>query len=156
MSTLAYHYTSGDCISSILEEGVIRLATEFIPAHVKAAVWLTTAETFEPTARKRRLNPYSGVETVETIEHMLAERIGVYRIAVEAARFPLTWRDYCIRRTEKKRMLRFLQEEAERQGSDVSLWRVSFEPIPERDWLKIQSFDGTRWATDWAAEPVAA
>ena len=141
----AYHYTIGSRVSSILADGVIDLATGRVPAHVKAAVWLTTSEDFEPTARK--MDRQGRILTVDQMQR----EDGVYRIAVDAERFPLTWADYCRQSGDSRSMLRRLERCAVTQGSDIGSWRLSFAPIMEADWLRLERLAGGVWIVDWDA-----
>ena len=146
--TLAFHYTVGTRISAILEDGAIKLATAFVPAGVKAVVWLTVSPNFEPTARKPLVGYDGRLLRLQSAEEM-AEAEGVYRIAVDADRFPMTWRDYRRHSGDSKKMLHHLEVEAARQGSNVSAWRVSFDPIREADWLRIERLHLGAWLVDW-------
>ena len=56
MKKIAWHYTVGARMGSILESGEIRAATLYVPKGEIPIVWFSTRSYWEPTANKALLN----------------------------------------------------------------------------------------------------
>ncbi len=141
---LIWHYTTGQRLLQIMQDGVLRQSTAYVPDRVRPAVWFTLAPEWEETANKSLTLPNGSVVHLGR-EETEAFGDGLVRIGVPASDVPLTWADYGRLSGEKVRDLRELRDAAREAGSDVSLWRVSFEPVPDTQWAAIDLWCDGRW-----------
>lgn len=140
---IAWHYTIGRCLESILRDGMIRPATEYVPKDERPCVWLSVRNAFDPTARKMLSLPDGSMRTA-TLEE--TERLGggLFRIGVDADGC-VDFKTYARESGASPAMVRSLKSVAERQGAKVIDWRVSFEPLPRSRWLALQRLHGHEW-----------
>ena len=149
VSQIAWHYTVGNRMTSIEEDGIIRLATagpQF--QRERAVVWLTVSDTFDPTAAKEVQERQTGEIRQLSIEETEELCGGLFRIGVAAAGLG-TWEDYRKRARLPPKVLDILAEIALEKGSNPDDWRVSFDPLPRDRWLSTE----VRYRGVW--QPVA-
>jgi hypothetical protein len=142
-----FHYTVGDRLQSILAAREIRPATELVPDEERPAVWLTQSGRWEPTCNKGWVDKSGRRRSLDMLEtHRLAG--GLWRIEVGPERISIATVDDFTRLSGiRKREWRALVKVAKRVGSDVSLWRISFEPVPVEAWMAIERWvqQGDAW-----------
>jgi hypothetical protein len=135
-----YHYTRATNLSKISKAGQIQPATEFVyDTRERPVVWLSFAPDWEPTATPMRsdFTPLSFEEFAKIETPM--------RIEVDPAKYRLGWRAFVKMSGCKPKSAKSLKRTAEEAGSSVVQWRISFEPIPDCDWLKVEGFIDGQW-----------
>lgn len=159
-----FHYTKTCCLVPVVLEG-IRPATAGVLPPERPVVWLTYSEDYEPTALigeisdegQRRIEAglplRDGDSRTVTFEEQAADTgVGAARVEVDAEAAPLTWWTWLKWSGVRKRDARILREVAGSRGSDINLWRASFEAIPqtsivgadvwhEGEWLRVADRD---------------
>lgn len=141
---LVYHYCPLDHIEPILASGELQPSGAGARASERPALWFTSRPTYEPTAIKMIQTNGGGIRQLTLAEQATA--FGLARIVVPASLAPLTWRQWVresgVRAVDAKRLARC----AKAQGSDVALYRATFEPVPLSSCFDIEvSDDGTAW-----------
>lgn len=150
---MAWHYTVGAQMRSILSEGTLRV--EVGPRRCAPAVWFTLLNRFEPTAWK----VVEGWERPEDILHTfpstggtcrafsIREKArlgrGLYRIGVNDDGL-LTFDDWSLK-VEDLWFVQALEGIAQEVGSDVRCWRVSLNPVRRDRWLAIERWHAGHW-----------
>ena len=138
-----YHYCSGQHTFKIGETGAILPSAAGAKGRERPAVWLTSRPTYEPTAVKQ-WEDHSGIRQLTLAEQ--ATLIGLARIVVPASLAPLTWAEWVRESGVRKSEAKWMAKRAHRLGSDVGLYRATFEPIPLEACLGIDvSRDGVEW-----------
>jgi hypothetical protein len=141
---IAWHYTTGDYLIEIVKSGEIRPATANVPANERPAAWFSLEPHWEPTAQKALRNPDGAV--VRLGMQGTYERCGgLARIGVALETCPHDWRAFKRLGGARAGMLRHMEKLGRAQGADPALWRVSFEPVPQRLWTAIDVWDGQLW-----------
>lgn len=134
-----WHYTVGVRLRSILEDRTIKLATEGVPVGERPAVWSTISPKWEPTANK--VLDLEGQIIKLGKQETAAHGEGLYRIELLPEAAPYGWEEYRRLSHIPERMAKSLARIAREQNSHYRDWRVSFEPIPQAKWLRIE-FEG--------------
>lgn len=124
-----YHYTVPDRLLSIIARG-LDLATVGLEERERPAVWFTTSEDYEPTARKGLLDEATGDSRTLSLKAMIVMS-GLARVEVEPEAAPLTWAAWRHGSGARSRVIKGLAASARELGSDIRLWRASFDPIPQ-------------------------
>ena len=137
-----FHYCPASYVPDILASGALRPSSEGARARERAALWFTSSPTYDPTALK--MWGQGGTLRRLTLAEQEA-RVGLARFAVDEAVAPLTWGEWTrtsgVRGAEVKRMARL----AARLGSDVSLYRATYEAVPAADWAAVEVWRGGGW-----------
>jgi hypothetical protein len=143
---LAYHYTVGVRMESILNDGLLLPATAGVPAGEKPAVWFTLRSTgFEPTARKMVMEPGGELRSL-SVEETEALADGLYRIGVDATSL-LDFEAYKALSGVDPRMLAALIKAAQEEGSDPAEWMVSFDAVPRGRWRSVELYLDGAWVS---------
>lgn len=150
-----WHYTTYNLLLKIVEDGLIRCATEGIGRAELPAVWFTQRQSYEPTAVKVWVNPDGKVRLL-TLREMFELEGPVARIQVSPETAPYNWVQHRNMSGVDTETAKRLARVAKREGSDPSLWRVSYEPVSNDKWLaiEVQKTYGARWEP-WRPGPVA-
>lgn len=141
-----WHYTTAEKFNRINETGAILTEdqTTGIIEGLRGAVWFTTRQTFEPTARKGIIE--NGKRRTATLEEMRKYCGGLVRIGVKADSAFLftweTWKEFC---TIGRDTIRGLAQSARRQGSDVATFRASLDPVMKRNWDAVEFEQNGEW-----------
>lgn len=153
--SLAWHYTTGECLSGIYEDGQINLETGLvIDPKERRCVWFTTADTYEPTALKARVNNDGSLYNFQTPAEQAPFTNGLVRIGIPTARlFPYSqWRK---RAHVHPLVAKGLEKIAVEAGSKPHThWHFTCKPVPSWWWVAIEfSSDGEHWGS---AEEIQA
>jgi hypothetical protein len=137
-----YHYTIAVFLAPILREGQINPSPGALPEQ-RPTVWATRKSDWEGTANKAvRMD---GKRTEMTKDETEFVGRGLYRIEINPRALPLDWASWVPASGIDDDYARHLRAEAERRGSNVSDWRMSFDPIPTSEWLSIEKYENGRW-----------
>jgi len=138
-----FHYTTGLALAEILKDGKINVATENVTAKEKPVVWCSFRQDWEPSTMKGVTDAKTGKVRNATIPEIAFMGRGLARIEINASAAPYPWHIYIMQAGTPKRILKGLYNTAVAVGARVEDWRVSFEPIKEKDWLVVEcSADG--------------
>jgi hypothetical protein len=140
-----WHYTVVPRLEDIMISGEIRPATALLDPGVKPAVWCSTNPAWEETANKLAGAP--GGRVISLDRAGTHKHFGLARIAVREEAAPHTWTDYQRLSGDSRKSCRGLERSARNHDAWPAQWRCSFEPIPARDWLEIEVWDGAKWRT---------
>jgi hypothetical protein len=143
---ILYHYTTGTFIGAILVDGRLRPRTCFLgnqtPATERAALWFTFSPTWEPIVADWN-SLFKGFNWKK------------WRVCVMASTVPalLDWDEWAKQSRCDPKQATALRRCAESKGSDVSLWRSTFEGVLVRDWSGVEVLRGKTFAavTGWDA-----
>ena len=105
----------------------------------RPVVWLSFAPDWEPTA-----TPMRSDHSPLSFEEFAAIETPI-RIEVDPAKYRLGWRAFVQMSGCKTKIAKELKRSAEKAGASVGQWRISFEPIPDGDWLRVEGFKDGRW-----------
>jgi hypothetical protein len=141
-----FHYTTASRLQKILRDNVIKQAIAFIDRRERPAVWFSYLPVWEPTATPAMVNKETGEKENVTFEQLI-DMDSPSRIEVNPECAPMNWREWRRLSGIGASFARRLEEVAIRQGSDVTRWRISFEPVGIEHWLAIEMFTktGRRW-----------
>ena len=138
---IRWHYTTGSRFKQILESGVIRPATKFVPAGERPVVWFSTEPVWEPTANKMRQNrdgSFISQDMTQTAEGCE----GLVRIGVLPQTAPHDWRAFKQLSGISAKMAEGLYNVAKLQNARPGHWYVTFEEVPKSAWVSIETWDG--------------
>lgn len=150
MNKRLFHYTTGNNITQITKDGIINVetggSTKFNGQ--QRAVWCTFSEEWEETCNKGLISDGKSrlLSKMETAQYAG----GLYRIEVEKSASPNNWEDWLNLSNVDNRMARGLEKVAKERGSNIDLWRVSFDPIPKKLWVSIEAYriNKKEWVRD--------
>jgi len=135
-----YHYTRASKLVGIINERMIKQATEYVDIRrEKPVVWLSLNPHWEHSA-----TPMLSNCTKLTFEEFSRIETPI-RIAVDASKYLLGWMAFTRLSGCKPKIAKALIQTAKKSGADPSQWRVSFEPIPSDKWLEIQAYLEGQW-----------
>lgn len=138
-----WHYTTLDRLQSIMEDGVIRFATELIHKKEKPAVWVSSNPFWEYTANKGILK--NGIIRTATLEEMIHIAGGLARIQILDTLQVISWAKFKYVSGIPEWLYYRLQEIGYESGANPTEWFVSFKPITEEFWGKIEVNRGDKW-----------
>ena len=146
-----YHYCSGAALQAFLAADAIQPelspATEFLPA--MSLTWCSTARHWEPYA------PVAGQLGIEDRCDLYHREPGeVARIAVQPDAVA-PWDDYLVAGGLNDLWLLHFAQCGLEWGARPDNWYLTAHPIPARQWLRVQVWDGGAWAT-YKPAPVPA
>ena len=140
---IVWHYTTGRNMIGIERSGMIRVSDVGLAPGERGAVWFSARETWEPSATKNAMNPVTGLHVTMTLDAMMRDCWGLFRIAVRREKTAPTsfarWRRMSgcppLLCTHLDRVARDL-------GSNPVDWWVSFRDVPRALWLGIDMMIG--------------
>jgi len=139
-----WHYTVGNCLTSILKDGIIKPADTFVPEDQRPIVWFSTAPDWEYTANKAWRNP-DGVIIPLTRKGTAKYGGGLVRIGVAPYTAPYNWGALKQLSPIPPRLAKSLRRTAERDGADPKDWWGTFDPVPRSQWISIQRHVDGQW-----------
>ena len=161
ISHIAWHYTTGRHIESILLERCLRLESGFVLPRERRCCWFTTSEEFDATAFQA-VQTKGGIHQITSAREQAAYGHNLFRVGVKSKRLKDInhWRrksGVC------HQMRQVLETTAVAQGVDPEDWFVSYKPVPSDKWETIEfSEDGDTWtelfshmAATWDGHPAA-
>lgn len=135
---LAWHYTVGVKLNSILADGLLRTTDVLIEQGERPALWFSLNQDWEPTANKLCLTPTG---ELMPLDRDGTERVGhgLFRFGVDPAVTPLmTWRDFTRKRGITSKVVEALEAVGRDQGSDPDDYLVSFVPVGRYQWVTLE------------------
>ena len=137
-----WHYTTVNRALQIVESGVIKPATAFVPKGEKPAVWFSSNQFWENSCNKGILDPTQPTGTrTATKEEMILLGDGLARIGVAPRIAPYNWEELKKRRGINPQIARKLASMGKKDNYDSSEWRVSFDAVHEDFWDDIQLWE---------------
>lgn len=143
-----WHYTSGRQLPSIIESKEIRPGTAAIPKSEKPAAWFTTNPVWENTCNKMLRMSSGRIFHCRSKEETALYCGGIVRIRINPQAAPYTFQDFKRLSRISNNRAKALAAVAIEKGSKPSEWRVSFNPVPQSEWLGIDVWDGEKWKPD--------
>ncbi len=143
-STLLWHYTTGQCSIGIIESGVIRVATEKVPASERPIVWFSSNQEWEPTSTKYIITPDGSSRSLSKDE-LEEGGNGLVRFGVTQRTAKLDWT--AIKRLSgmSRSTARHLKVKGRRLGSQPEWWFGSFDSVQRSEWVAIDVLDEGQW-----------
>lgn len=139
---IAWHYTIGDRLASILASGFLLPATAGVPRRERPAVWFTTRCTFEPTACKGAIGP-DGIRRELSVEETEVFCGGLVRFGT-AADDLVPWPRLMTAVRMKVEHAKILERAARARGSDPSAWFGFVGPVPIKG-CRVERWEGGAW-----------
>lgn len=156
---MIWHYTTGQKLPSIKADGVI-LTSEFICRKEREAVWFSSNPLWEKSAAKGWYDPLTGREGMfQTMEEHVEHCGGLFRIGVAPETAPHDWNAFRRLSGILPKYANGLRSLGYEWGARISEWFVSFEPVPQTEWLTIEKWEHDAWnrcPAGHAAEAMAA
>jgi hypothetical protein len=140
-SIKVYHYTVCKHLAKIINDGFIKLATAGVPKWEKPAVFCTLNEKWDNICNKLYYDSIKGKLIPTTFERTYEIGGGVARIQVNPEIVPYNVYEYKRLSGMKKGDWDKYFLAAKTVSSDISKYRIGFEPIFKNDWLNIQILD---------------
>lgn len=155
MTTIAWHYTTGERLKGICQCRQIDLETgPVIDPKERRCVWFSTAPTYEATALKAQVRSDGTVREFRTAAEQAPFCQGLVRIGVPTALlFPYSqWRK---RAHVHSLIAAGMEQIAILAGSDPHAhWHFTCKPVPSSSWVALEfSTDGEHWGS---AEEIQA
>lgn len=152
-SGLAWHYTDGRTTELIWRSEVLhplgaawQLAAPLLAganAAVRPVVWFTLSSTFEPTALCLTGRDGRALSFARLVARLDREAMGAWRFGVDPSRVPMSWEDY--ERTSGDEQCAALKATALSMGSNLDLWRATFDGVRLEEWKRVECFRAGRW-----------
>jgi hypothetical protein len=155
---IAWHYTNGWALRSILVDGAIFQSDPTLPSlqslqhdraatmalaqaaeHERPAVWLSTSRSFDPSAARGVMDA-DGVLRTATVAEMIRDYGGLARIGVECAGLS-TWDEHLLHGGIDDDSAALIEVDTTLRGSDPSKWLCSYEPIKRSRWVSVERWD---------------
>ena len=132
---VAYHYTTGLKLRSIINSGHILPTTTKIEPHEKPVAWFSTSSQWEPTATKV---PIPGMQG----QIMTAQaQGGLVRITVPGTCAPYVFPQLPLIAGTKPSVCIGLLVAGLELGSDPSTWRFTPTPVPTALFCEVEFYD---------------
>ena len=156
---MIWHYTTGQKFPLIKAEGVI-LTSKYISRKEREAVWFSSNPLWEKTAAKALFNSLTGERRLlRTMEEHVEHCGGLFRIGVAPETAPHDWNAFRRLSGILPKYANELRNIGYERGARISEWFVSFEPVPQTEWLTIEKWEHDAWnrcSVGHAAEAMAA
>jgi hypothetical protein len=138
-----WHYTIGKHLPKIIESKLIKLAT--IGVREKPAVWFSTNPIWEQTCNKLWQDSITGKLRQLSKEETHRYGNGLVRIRIKPEAAPYNFQAFKRISKISNNAAKRLTEKAELWGAKPQEWWVSFESVPQSEWLDIEVWDGMNW-----------
>ncbi len=140
-----YHYTTEVCLNKIIEDGLLKVSLyEREQGDKHPSLWLSKDEVWEPTALESFEDEYGRKITIT--KEFQYELAGLGRIAIKYSPEIHSWTTYRQESRLSSKILDALELTGIQQGAHPSNWFCSFNDIPIDRWVKVEVWDGLRWA----------
>jgi hypothetical protein len=140
-----YHYTTGACLNKIIEDGLLKVSLyEREQGDKHPSLWLSKDEVWEPTALEWFEDEFG--QKITITKEFQYELAGLGRITIKHSPEMRSWEKY---RHESKlpiKVLDAIERNGIKQGGRPSNWFCSYNDIAMADWVKVEIWDGYKWA----------
>ena len=148
---LVWHYTVGIHIEKIFLAGMLLTERETtgwaLPPGYVGAVWFSSNEVWEPTARK------GGAWTMQDNHELYG---GLFRFGVELTDDLLPWKKFRPVSGISAEATRELARTGREMGANPNQWCASMKPIPQERWVAVEMWDDKQWVRVWPEQVNAA
>lgn len=141
---LVWHYTDNQSFLRILNDGIIRPATAYVPAGELPITWFSTEQFWEPTVIKGKYLPDETIKGLG-MAGMLAANVRLYRFGVDAATAPYRWSQLKDLSGMHPEIAAALAADTKRRGGSPNRWRGTFDPVSSEKWVAIEAFENGKW-----------
>lgn len=139
--SMVWHYTILDAFRSILHDGFIKPATEFVPPGERPVVWFSSNPVWENSAAKGVTE--GGRMRIATFdEHVSA---GLIRIGVQSATAPYRWQETKELSNMDASVAQKLYRVAIAKGARPGEWYGTFDPVPRDAWVSVEIWRDGEW-----------
>jgi hypothetical protein len=144
VSQLRWHYTVRQRLDGLLRDGIIKPVTAGLPAGERPAVWFSSNQEWEETANQAWQRPDGTINRGnKESTHLLGG--GLARIGVLPETAPHDWKAFKTLSGIKPAKARGMYDAAIGSGARPGEWFVSFEPVPQSQWVAVEVWDGEQW-----------
>ena len=151
-----YHYTKGNHLAKIVNEGLIRTTDVLIEKKEKPAAWLTKSPEWEPACNIGKIfnahelevgKVYSSDEVDwRTVNNdYMKKEIGMCRILISESLPVISWAKFKYVSKISEAGYYALDKYSRSIGSSVSQWFCTFSGIPSKYWEGIEMFVDDQW-----------
>ena len=144
--SIVYHYTPGRKIGFIIQSGELRPSSMYLLPGERGTVSFSTRSTWEPTSSGGASIDIFGKRHLITMEESDKIYGGLYRIAVSGDGL-IRWGEWRKSSGASCRMIKHLEDEAIRQGSNVGYYRMTYDSVPMDKWLAVERWVGAQWVS---------
>ena len=149
-----YHYTVGQHIIKIIEQGAILPATVGLPKGERPIVWFSSSPTWDETCNKGAVQ--NGQPILLTREQTAAEYGGLFRVIVLPDVAPYSWQRLRFLSKMHPAIADKLEETARAVGSNSDEWFGTFKSVTRDKWTAIETLVDEGWVSYDLPKSVAA
>ena len=142
--TILWHYTTGQNLVSIFQDGLVRPATAGVPRTEKPIVWFSANQYWEQTASKMARMADGSFKCLSMQETGIHGK-GLARIGVDRASAPYGWEELGKLSGMSRRTIQGLERAAVRNRAKPQEWFGAFDPIPKSKWVAVEYFKDGEW-----------
>jgi len=142
---LIWHYTAKVHLENILQDGLLKVSEfEKQQRFKKPSLWFSANQEWEPTATKLAGDGLGGIRSLTKEE--MHELFGLARISVKYSELKFnTWAAYKHISGLATSWLDNMEKVGIEKGGNPKEWFVTFNSIPENEWVNVQIWDGDEW-----------
>jgi hypothetical protein len=151
-----FHYTKGCHLPSIVKDGVIETSKVLLDRHEKPAVWLTKSPKWDVACNIGQVLNYKDlvvgqvyssdeVDWVTVNNDYMKKEIGMCRILISESLPVISWAKFKYVSGISEEMYYALDSHSRSNGSPVSAWICTFNPIPKKYWEGIEMYVDNEW-----------
>ena len=138
---IVWHYTTLGYFRSILRDGFIKPATEYVPPGERPVVWFSSNPVWENSAAKG-VTERRKMRTLTFEEHV---GVGLVRIGVQSATAPYQWQEIKELSHMDASVAQNLYNVAIAEGARPGEWYGTFDPVPRDAWISVETWREGEW-----------
>lgn len=139
--SMVWHYTILDRFRSILRDGFIKPATEYVPPDERPVVWFSSNPVWEQSAAKTFVA--GGISRTGSFEDHVS--VGVFRIGVHPETAPYRWKEIKELSNMDSSVAQNLYKVAIEDGARPGEWYGTFDPVPRDAWVSVETWREGQW-----------
>ena len=146
-TSLLWHYTTGQNYRLILADKAIKPSSAYSGTKDGPVVWFSRNQVWDSSTTKG-LNQPDGTWRQLTTEELDKLAGGLYRIGVARETAPHGWDDFVRLSGIARSIAVDLRRAAKERGASHKDWFVSFDPVPQIQWLAAEvweTINGSAW-----------
>jgi hypothetical protein len=149
---MLYHYTTSLSYKQIINDGMIRPSTAFIPAHEKPITWFSADALWEPTVQMLLFRKMDRAARRHKLCSLLQMDILPMRFVVDDRVAPHHWKGLKKLSGMSKKIARGLEQSGLSVDACPENWRGTFAPVGCEEWVSVEYFKGADWTP---IEPIS-
>ena len=143
-TSLLWHYTIGQNYRLILADKAIKPSPAYSGTKDGAVVWFSRNQVWDSSTIKGVDEP-DGTWRKLTTEELEKVGGGLYRIGVAREAAPHDWDDFVHLSGIARFIAADLRRTAKDRGASHKDWFVSFDPVPQAQWLAAEVWENHQW-----------